>query len=96
MHFYVKALTGLSHGRRKGGLAPHWILKLLAKKVVFQFRGVKKISPFLAPHGKNLSKAHGLSNTLYTEKLKARAIVKRSFKRTKNVGSFSAGRRQFQ
>ena len=34
----------LKHGRRKrgqGGPSPPWILKLLAKKIVFQFWGVK-------------------------------------------------------
>jgi len=45
------------HGRQNGGAegakAPLWILKLLAKKVVFSIsRGKKQISPLLAPPGK--------------------------------------------
>jgi len=61
------------HERRKGGRGGPWIVKLLAKKVVFQFRGVKnklhhfwaplkKIweNPLLAsPPGKNPSGVHG-------------------------------------
>jgi len=41
------------HGRRRGGQGrgkPPWILKILAKKVVFPIsRGEKQISPLLAP-----------------------------------------------
>ena len=47
-----------NHGRRKGGrgaLAPPWILKFSAKKVVFLvLRGKNQISPSLAPPGKIL------------------------------------------
>ena len=46
------------HGRRRGGLSPPWILKLLAKKVVFSIsRGKNQISPLLAPPGKILGKS---------------------------------------
>ena len=44
-------------GVRRGGLSPPWILKLLAKKVVFSIsRGKKQISPLLPPPGKHLGK----------------------------------------
>jgi len=46
---------GVGRGEREA-LAP-WILKLLAKKVVFSIsRGKKQISPLLAPPGKNFGK----------------------------------------
>jgi len=51
-----------NHGRRKGGAGgpcPSWILKLLAKMVVFSIlRGKNKFHHFWPPPGKNLSDAH--------------------------------------
>jgi len=55
----------LKIGRRKGGQGgqgwilenPPWILKLLAKKIVFSIsRAETQISPLLAPPGKNFGK----------------------------------------
>jgi len=43
----------VTHGRRKGEPCPSWILKLLAKRLFFQFRGVKTTFP---PPGKNIGK----------------------------------------
>jgi len=45
-------------GVGKGGLGPPWILKLLAKKVIFSIsRGKKQMSPLLAPLEEILGKS---------------------------------------
>jgi len=44
-------------GKWAGGFWPPWILKLLAKKVVFSIsRGKNQISPLFAPPDKNFGK----------------------------------------
>jgi len=46
------------HGRGKGGKDPPWILKILAKSVIFLvLSGKSQISPLLAPRGKILEKS---------------------------------------
>jgi len=60
----------VTHGRRKGEPCPSWILKLLAKRLFFQFRGVKTTfpppwqkyweNPPVAPPGRNPSDARAV------------------------------------
>jgi len=54
---WIVLVWSMGVGRGAGGLAPYWILKLLAKKGCFSIsRGKKQISPLLAPPGKNFGK----------------------------------------